>query len=229
MQVTNISLLQKEAFQAHSTPASTQPTVEVGRNSPVAKHPPPDKWWLYFREFESAKDAEVTSISDHRFSMKEIVEEKLCNQSNRCRVRIVGLYNTAIMAQSMATRTAFLAHGLGHGITTLEKDKVELEKENGALQQKLKLLNNSERIIRDLTQKVVSLEIEASKVLDLSKEIEDLSTRLKTLETDHQKTVEEKDQISSSLALVQSEKEKLSSDFDKAWEEWKNEKKRTDD
>ncbi|KAJ1418119.1 hypothetical protein SESBI_16078 [Sesbania bispinosa] len=171
--------------QAHSTMASTQPTAEVGRNSPVVGPPPPNKWWLYFRVFESAKDAE-----------------------------------------SMATRSTFLAHGLGHGITTLEKEKVELEKENRALQQKLKFLNNSERIIRDLTQKVVSLEIEASKVPDLSKEIEDLSTRLKMLETDHQKTVEEKDQISSSLALVQSEKKKLNSDFDKAREEWKNEKKK---
>ncbi|KAJ1390490.1 C-type lectin domain family 10 member A-like [Sesbania bispinosa] len=93
----------------------------------------------------------------------------------------------------MAARTTFLAHSLSHGVTTLEKEKANLKKKNEILQQKLRLLNNSEEITRDLTQKVVGLEVEEAKVPNLSKEVEALSSRLKTLETEHQKTVEKKE------------------------------------
>ncbi|KAJ1429360.1 hypothetical protein SESBI_08406 [Sesbania bispinosa] len=34
--------------QAHSIPAFTQPTTEAGQNSPIARPPPLDKWWLIF-------------------------------------------------------------------------------------------------------------------------------------------------------------------------------------
>ncbi|KAJ1392647.1 DsbA family protein [Sesbania bispinosa] len=100
--------------------ANVQSTSEVNR--PPSSERPPDKWWLYFREFESAKDAEVTSIFDRQFPLTDMVEGNLCKASNRARIQRVGLHNTAIMAQSMAARTFFLAHGLGHGIDVLGKE-----------------------------------------------------------------------------------------------------------
>ncbi|KAJ1436706.1 hypothetical protein SESBI_04009 [Sesbania bispinosa] len=183
--------------QTHPIQTSTHPTTDADPSS-LTIRPSPNKWWLNFQEFESRESEEVSSIFDHRFPIRALVEEKLCNPVDRGRVQKVGLYNTALMAQSMAVRTAFLAHGLGHGISALEKEKIELKRENEVLHQKIKLLNNSEKIIRELTQKISALEIEAAK---------------------------EKDQISSSLTYVQVEKEKLSSDFDKARKEWQNEEK----
>ncbi|KAJ1401436.1 hypothetical protein SESBI_28813 [Sesbania bispinosa] len=193
--------------------------------SSLTIRPSLDKWWLNFQVFESPESEEVSSIFDHRFPIRALVEEKLCNPVDRGRVQRAGLYNTTLMAQSLAARTAFLAHGLSHGISALEKEKIELQRENGVLHQKIKLLNNSEKIIRELTQKISALEIEAAKVPILSKEKNDLATRLETLRVNHKKIAEEKDQISSSLTYVQAEKEKLSSDFDKARQEWQNEEK----
>ncbi|KAJ1426361.1 putative disease resistance protein [Sesbania bispinosa] len=50
--------------------AQTQIVPEVNR--PSSSERPPDKWWLYFREFKGAEDAEMTSIFDRRFPLVDV-------------------------------------------------------------------------------------------------------------------------------------------------------------
>ncbi|KAJ1388253.1 hypothetical protein SESBI_39290 [Sesbania bispinosa] len=92
----------------------TQTVPEVNRPPSVER--PTEKWWLYFHEFESAEDTDVVSIFDRRFPMLDIIEGNLCKPADPARIQRAGLWNTASIAPSMAARTSFLVHGLGHGI-----------------------------------------------------------------------------------------------------------------
>ncbi|KAJ1377011.1 hypothetical protein SESBI_49343 [Sesbania bispinosa] len=201
--------------------AQTQTIPEVNRPPSVER--PAEKWWLYFREFESAKDAEVISIFDRRFPMVDVIEGNLCKAADQARIQRAGLRNTTSIAQSMAARTSFLVHGLGHGIEVLEKENFELK-------QKLRVLNNLEAFIKELTQKVSSLEVVASWIPMLEKDIETQASKVRELETTNQRLSEEKTEMSSTISALQEEKTKLSNDFEQASAAWQSEEKelRTD-
>ncbi|KAJ1392389.1 hypothetical protein SESBI_35841 [Sesbania bispinosa] len=196
-----------------NTNATNQVGTELIRLSPVDRVP--EKWWLYFREFESGEDMSVTSIFYHLFQMNEVIEGNLCKPADRARIQKVGLHNTAIMAQSMAARTAFLAHGLGHGIEVLKK-------ENSELRQKLKTLGNADNIIRDLSQKLTRLEVEAGRVTSLSEEVDNQKSRVQELESENKTLSEEKVSLSSTVSLLREEKEKIRVDFDAARNVWRS-------
>ncbi|KAJ1382348.1 hypothetical protein SESBI_44352 [Sesbania bispinosa] len=199
-----------------NTNATNQVGTELIRPPPVDRVP--EKWWLYFREFESGEDMSVTSIFYHRFQMNEVIEGNLYKPADRARIQKVGLHNTAIVAQSMAARTAFLAHGLGHGIEVLEK-------ENSELRQKLKTLGNAENIIRDLSQKLARLEVEADRVTSLSEEVDNQKSRVQELESENKTLSEEKASLSSTVSLLREEKEKIRVDFDAARNVWQVEER----
>ncbi|KAJ1398540.1 hypothetical protein SESBI_31019 [Sesbania bispinosa] len=155
--------------------ATSQPNLEMIRPPSVDRIP--EKWWLYFREFESSEDMEVTSIFYHRFQMADIIEGNLCKAADRSRIQKVDLRNTTTMAQSMAARTTFLAHGLGHGIDVLEKENF------------------------DLKQKFLSEEVESQKLR--IKEPETANQSLTTEKTEMTSTITvlrgEKDQVQASF------------------------------
>ncbi|KAJ1397681.1 hypothetical protein SESBI_31616 [Sesbania bispinosa] len=199
-----------------NTNPTTQLSTELNRPPPADRVP--DKWWLYFREFESDEDMNVTSIFDHRFQMNEAIEGNLCKPADRARIQKVGLHNTAIMAQSMATRTSFLAHGLGHDIEVLEK-------ENSELRQKLKILGNAENIIKDLSQKLAKLEVEAGRAASLSEEVDNQKSRIRELETENKTLSEEKLSLTSTTTLLRDEKDKVQADFDAATKVWQMEER----
>ncbi|KAJ1385939.1 hypothetical protein SESBI_41227 [Sesbania bispinosa] len=180
--------------------STNQPVPELNR--PPTADRVPEKWWLYFREFESADDINVTSIFDHHFQLTDVIEGNLCKPTDRARIQKVGLRNTATMAQSMAARTTFLAHGLGHGIDVLEK-------ENFDLKQKLKTLGNVENIIKELTQKLSKLEVDVGRVTTLSEEVDAQKSRVKDLETENKTLTDEKTTLSSTISLLKEEKEKV--------------------
>ncbi|KAJ1438485.1 hypothetical protein SESBI_03102 [Sesbania bispinosa] len=195
-------------------------TIQLGSelNRPPSVERVPEKWWLYFREFESAENIDVTSIFDHRFQLADVIEGNLCKAADRARIQKVGLRNTATMAQSMAARTTFLAHGLGHGIDVLEKENFELK-------QKLKSFGNAENIIKELTQKISNLEVEAGRVTTLSEEVEAQKVKVIELETVNKTLTEEKTTMSSTISLLQEEKGKVQTAFDAARDAWKLEEK----
>ncbi|KAJ1386651.1 disease resistance protein RML1A-like [Sesbania bispinosa] len=150
--------------------------------------------------------------------LADVIEGNLCKPANHARIQKVGLRNIATMAQSKAVRTAFLAHGLGHGIDMLEK-------ENFYLKQKLKTLGNAENIIKELTQKVSKLEVDVGRVTTLSEEVEAQKSRVKDLETENKTLTKEKTALSSTISLLKEEKEKVQVDFDAAKNAWQLEEK----
>ncbi|KAJ1425395.1 hypothetical protein SESBI_11109 [Sesbania bispinosa] len=142
---------------------TTHPGSEMARPPSVERIP--EKWWLFFREFKSAEDMEVTSIFDHHFQMTDIIEGNLCKAADGARIQKVGLCNTAAMAQSMATRTTFLAHGLVEDgqVTTLseevetQKIKIkELETANQSLTKEKTEMSSTISLLRDEKEKVQS-------------------------------------------------------------------------
>ncbi|KAJ1411431.1 hypothetical protein SESBI_21127 [Sesbania bispinosa] len=200
----------------------TNPVVISQPSSEMVRPPSVErilkKWWLYFREFESSEDMEVTSIFDHSFQMADIIKGNLCKVVDRTRIQKVGLRNTAAMAQSMAARTTFLAHGLGHGIDVLEKENFELK-------QKLRVLVSAENVIKELTEKISTLDVENGRVNNLSEEVESQKLKIKELETANQSLTKEKAEMSSTISLLRDEKDKVQVSFDAAKTAWQLEEK----
>ncbi|KAJ1398861.1 hypothetical protein SESBI_30765 [Sesbania bispinosa] len=210
--------LRTEASSENTSNPSVQTQTVPEANRPPLIEKPTEKWWLYFRKFESAEDSDVVSIFDRRFPMLDVLEGNLCKPADRARIQRAGLRNTTSIAQSMATRTSFLVHGLGHGIEVLEK-------ENFDSKQKLRVLSNSEAIIRELTQKISLLEVSAGRIPELEKDVETQVSKVKELETTNQKLNEEKSEMSSTISTLQEEKTKLSNDFEQASAVWQSEEK----
>ncbi|KAJ1384008.1 hypothetical protein SESBI_42912 [Sesbania bispinosa] len=214
--------LRTEASSDNTSNPSVQTQTVPEANCPPSVERPTEKWWLYFREFESAEDAEVISTFYRRFPMVNVIEGNLCKAADRARIQRAGLRNTASIAQSMAARTSFLVHGLGHGIDVLQKENFELK-------QKLRVLSNSEAVIKELTQKVSSLEVVAGRIPVLEKDVETQMSKVRELEATNQK-LSEKTEMSSTISSLQEEKTKLSTNFEQASVVWQTGEKelRTD-
>ncbi|KAJ1420574.1 methyl-accepting chemotaxis protein [Sesbania bispinosa] len=129
---------------------TSNPTAQTQTVPAPSIERPLEKWWLYFREFEGAEDAEVTSIFDRRFPMVDVIEGNLCKAADRARIQRAGLRNTASIAQSMAAETSFLAHGLGHesdGENNLSQVR-DLEGDADSLSRMEKIIKPSPRLGR---------------------------------------------------------------------------------